>query len=355
MLEHVEIISAAEHAARRPVVPPSFALRFPATWRPNPLENVHARSIEVETLTWLASHGIGVTAEEQDKLRRFDCAKYGGYSLPLAPHAETLLVTEFISLWLFWDDLQVEESQDWDVDSFYQALVGASDASSRYVAAWADLGRRLRSRQSATWVRKLGTTMRQWLDNAKVETAMAAAFRGGQHPGFDRLFETRTVSIGMYPTFHLVELADRFELPDAFWEHPLSHELRRLASRLVGLGNDLGGIAKDIKSRWLNLVVVAAEEWKLPIQDAFALVVAIHNRDVVAFDSAAASLPSFGARADRDIDRWIQSVRYNVHGFTLWEATAERYQAEKAIVAGTSLTAPITYEELPVLALAKLP
>src|SRR6185295_14112776 len=62
--------------------------------------------------------------------------------------------------------------------------------------------------------------------------------------------------IGMFPTFHLIEYAEGFELPDELHAHPAVVELKRLASRLVGMGNDLGGLAKDIRNRWLNLVLV---------------------------------------------------------------------------------------------------
>jgi hypothetical protein len=34
-------------------------------------------------------------------------------------------------------------------------------------------------------------------------------------------------------------------------------------------------------------------------------------------------------------------VRHNVHGFTLWEATAERYQEQKAVVGGLALVTPV--------------
>jgi len=108
------------------------------------------------------------------------------------------------------------------------------------------------------------------------------------------------------------------------------------------MGNDLGGLAKDIANRWLNLVLVLEDREALPIEDAFRRVVAIHNADIVAFDRLAATLPSF-AGDDENVRRWVQAVRYNVHGFTLWEATAQRYQEYKAIVVGTALVAPVTY------------
>ena len=48
---------------------------------------------------------------------------------------------------------------------------------SRYLAAWADLGKRLRAWRSPAWVGRLSSSMLQWLENAKRETAWALSFR----------------------------------------------------------------------------------------------------------------------------------------------------------------------------------
>jgi hypothetical protein len=69
------------------------------------------------------------------------------------------------------------------------------------------------------------------------------------------------------------------------------------------MGNDLGGLAKDIAHRWLNLVLVLPERSSFPIEDAFQRVVDIHNADVAEFDRLAAQLPSWEAGMDRLIER----------------------------------------------------
>jgi hypothetical protein len=197
----VQVVSAHAFAAMKVNVPHDFALRFPEWWWPTPLRHPEAEAIERDTLAWLRSFGIGLEAGEAEKLRKFDCAKYGGYSLPMSDRASAMLVTQFISLWLFWDDMQVEEESGWDVEEVVRALVEATPpvTASRYVAAWADIGRRLRAERSDAWLERLGAAMRQWLVNAKVETGLAKAWKRGQCPEFDTAFATRTVSIGMYP------------------------------------------------------------------------------------------------------------------------------------------------------------
>jgi hypothetical protein len=348
MQGNVHVISAREFATRSVTVPPSYGLRFPAHWRANPVQNRYAAALEHDTLAWLAAHGIGQSVSEREKLRKFACGKYGGYSLPLAPFSSALLVTQFISLWLFWDDVQVEDDVGWSIEDVVDALSGAAKRTrpNRYVAAWADLGQRLQRTTSEAWLGRLAQTMREWLHNAKLETAMARSFRNQQAcPKLEALFECRTVSIGMFPTFHLIELTEGIELPDEFHQHPAVCALTRIASRLVGMGNDLGGIAKDIVHRWLNLVLVLAQGSAISLERAFADVVALHNREVLAFDQAAALLPRFGPTIDPFVSGWVQAVRHNVRGFALWESVADRYQEYKAVVGDTALLAALLDDE----------
>ena len=336
----VEVISGRPPAAARRA---HYRLEFPAHWRARPVANPGAATLEAATIAWLATHGMGLNATEREKLRKFECGKYGGYSLPKAPLPEALLVTEFISLWLFWDDVEVEDHTQWDIDDVVRALErGAARDQGRYVAAWADLGRRLGETRSTAWRARLAASMRKWLENAKLETALARRLRDhGEWPDLDAAFDCRTVSIGMYPTFYLIEHADGFELPARFHEHPLVRSLKRTASRLVGMGNELGGVAKDIFHGWLNLVLVLGHAFELGVEAAFARVVDLHNREVQDFDRTANLLPSFGPELDEPIGRWIAAVRYSVYGFALWESRAERYQEYTALASGRALLATL--------------
>jgi len=288
---------------------------------------------------------MGTEPDEAERLRRFDVGRYGGCSLPRAGFDAALLVTQYISLWLFWDDLQVEDELGWNESHVIQALHGEwkpAMSGSRYLAAWADLGTRLRAKRSTAWLGRLTSAMLQWLENAKRETEWALSFRERRLcPQLDELFACRTISIGMYPTFYLIELSEGVELDCSFHDHTEIQELKRLASRLVGMGNDLGGVAKDLRDRWLNLVPVTAERRQLSLTAAFEAVIDAHNADVLTFDRLASRLPSFGPNTDLFVPGWVQAVRHNVYGFALWESLAERYQATKAVVGSTPLIAEI--------------
>lgn len=338
MFAEVEVVRGASIPGAR-AAGRAHSLQFPAHWRAQPVRNPARDAIERGTLEWLASFGIGKNPVEREKLRKFECGNYGGYSLPRAPTSEALLVTQFISLWLFWDDVEVEDHTRWSVDDVVAALItGESKLPSPYLGAWADLGRRLAVQRSRDWRSRLTESMRDWLENAQRETGIASALRdAAAPPPLEALFDCRAVSIGMYPTFYLIELAEGIELPGEIHEQPIVARLKRLASRLVGIGNDLGGVAKDIEHDWLNLVRSLARAQELGIEAAFALLVELHNQEVQDFDRTAELLPSFGAERDDALQRWIEGVRYSVYGFALWESTAERYQEYTAFSEGRPL------------------
>lgn len=80
----------------------------------------------------------------------------------------------------------------------------------------------------------------------------------------------------------------------------------------------------------------------LKIEEAFQRVVDIHNAEVAEFDQLATEMPSWGPATDVLARGWVQAVRHNVYGFTLWESTAERYQEVKAVVGAKALVAPVS-------------
>ncbi|HEV8549399.1 MAG TPA: hypothetical protein VGQ57_10230, partial [Polyangiaceae bacterium] len=91
-LQEFRIVTAGELSLSDAVVSPHYRLRFPASWRATPVGNRYSAALERETIAWLHAHGMGVSPQEREKLRKFGCGMYGGYSLPTAPFATALLV-----------------------------------------------------------------------------------------------------------------------------------------------------------------------------------------------------------------------------------------------------------------------
>jgi terpene synthase-like protein len=320
---------------------------FPEHWRSG--SNVHAQDAAATTLAWMKSHGMGQTPAEERRLRKFCCGQYSGYALPHASYPRYLLMTEFLTLWLFWDDYEVETEQGIAVDELVAAITGERlpAGASRYAAAWYDLGRRLRQTQSRDWIERLGQTMRHWLLVSRLEAERAREQRRSHEPmALDNFLSRRVITIGMYPTFHLIEYTEGCELGELHNE-PVVKTLKLLAARLVALGNDLMSLGKDLAQAWPNVVTVLSAQQGIPMREAFARVVALHQSDIARFDTLAERLLSAVGRnsaVGRMLRRWLQAVRHSVHGFALWESTAARYREAPAVVDGELLWAPLGYE-----------
>lgn len=219
----------------------------------------------------------------------------------------------------------------------------AAKGPNAFLAAWNDLCERLRRTQTEPWMQRLGVALRAWIANARIETANAEVYqRTGKLPSCATMLDIRTVSIGMYPTFYLLEMAEGFELPESVHEHATVVELKRLASRLVGYGNDLGGLAKDLAGNWPNLVTAYEKEHGVSTSEAFDAVAALHNREVETFDAVAKTLPSWGPDLDVEVEQWVQAIRYSVLGFTFWESLATRDQKWQAQSGNDPLVAPVS-------------
>ena len=150
----------------------------------------------------------------------------------------------------------------------------------------------------------------------------------------------------MYPTFHLIEYTEGCEL-GSLHDHPIVKSLKQLAARLVAFGNDLMSLGKDLAQAWPNMVTVLSAQHAIPMREAFARVVMMHERDIAAFDVLAHRLLCDAGRdaaSGRMLRRWVQAVRHSVHGFALWESTAARYREVSAVVGGELLWAPLGYE-----------
>jgi hypothetical protein len=320
---------------------------FPDHWRAG--ANVHTDAATEEAIAWMKAHGMGCTPEEEDLLQKFCCGHFSGYAVPYTNYGRYLIITEFLTLWLFWDDYEVETAERAATGELYAAITGERlpAGASRYITAWYELGRRLRLTQSRDWSARLGKTMHQWLAVSRIETERAREQqRSGRSMDLEGYLGRRVISIGMYPMFHLLEYTEGCEL-GALHAHPVVKALELLASRLVALDNDLLSLGKDMAHAWPNAVTVLSAHQGLPMREAFARVVAMHRRDVARFDELAEDLIDEmreDERKNESLRRWVQAVRYAVHGFAVWESMASRYRQYRAVVDGEALATQIAYE-----------
>jgi hypothetical protein len=307
-----------------------FKFRIPVHWRSPLARNPYAFEAERQVLSWL--HDLGCTPAEVERARRFDVAGYVGIPFPYLSGEMTNRIGKYLSMWLLWDDLQIESLADrWRIDARHVLDGAPPDGMTRFDHGWWQLFREFAARRSGAWIEDLCASMSTWNDAAAREAVAMKDMRDhGIVPEFAMQVEMRIKTIGMYATVYLLEDAYGFELPRAFHEDPRVRKLKKLSNKIVGLGNDVFSCGKDLAEGHLNLVSTLIRGGEAG-DDALEQVIRMHDQAIDEYDRLASSLRSWGREEDLFIERWLQDVRYASLGFSLWESQAPRYTAHKVV------------------------
>jgi len=316
---------------------PDLALGIPRHWWPDPLVNVHAARIEEETLAWFRELGFGERSIWI--VRTFAPADYAGMPFPLASPRELLLLAKYLSLWLLWDDVDVEGRER--TFPFCGPAVlepSASGVTTLFGATWSALLRELATTMSPAWMATLCEAMDTWSTAALKETRTSKQRRAGlARISYEEALRSRIDTIGMAATGYLLEYARGIELPPDFHAHETALALKTLSGKIVGFGNDIWSLGKDWASGYVNVILALREEHGLTMLEAVRRIIREHDEAIAEFDRLARTLPSFGAAWDPHIATWVQDLRHASLGFTLWESRAPRYAAFKMLVNGTPI------------------
>ncbi|APR75644.1 putative cyclase [Minicystis rosea] len=298
------------------------------------MSNPHAREAERQVIAWF--EGLGCTKAELARARRFDVAGYVGIPFPTIPLHKTIQIGKYLSLWLLWDDVEVETLDDrWVTDAEHVLAQRRPAGMNRFDEGWWDLLTGFAASRSPRWIQDLCRAMMDW-NAAAVEEAeiMAACRQHGEPPPFERQLEMRVATIGMYATVYLLEDAYDIELPRDFHAHPTVLRLKWLANEIVGLGNDILSFGKDYTESQINLVTTLMYQRGVSVDDAIAHLVHMHDEALLEYDRLAESLHGWPPDVMAVITRWLQDVRYASLGFSLWESQAPRYTAYKVVTDG---------------------
>jgi len=310
-------------------------LRFdvPSHWRSTIAINPHAQKTEREVLDWFA--GLGCSEEELKRAKKFDIPGYVGIAFPLVSKELTTRLAKYLSLWLLWDDIEVETGQTgWRITAEMAALPQPPLDLSRFERGWWDLFHEFSLRRTHRWMQKLCDAMINWVRYAAEEAIAMERFRSfGERISFERQLFLRIVTIGMYPAVQLLEDEYDHELPSELSEHPDVLELLRLASLIVALGNDIFSLGKDLYEQQLNIVTSLMLNEGLSAVAATERAIQMHDEALRSYDELTAHVASWNGPAG-PLLRWLGHVRFASLGFTLWEARSPRYSAFKVVEDG---------------------
>ena len=320
-----------------------FHFRVPPRWRSPVPRNPFAVEAERRVIEWFEA--LGCLHAEVERARRFDAAGYVGIPFPSISRDKTVRIAKYLSLWLLWDDVEVETLDNrWRLTAEHVLAGLRPDGMTRFDEGWWQLLDELAAQRSPRWIDALCQAMTTWNAAAVDEAqAMEAHRRRGELPSFARQLETRIATIGMYATVYLLEDAYDFELSPGFHAHPTVMALKVLANKIVGLGNDILSFGKDYAEDQINLITTLMKERGLSVDAALEHLVHMHDEALEEYDRLADSLGEWPAAEAPYIARWVQDVRYASLGFSLWESQAPRYTAYKVVMRGRVLDARFSF------------
>ena len=308
-----------------------FCFDVPRHWYPPACDAPRAERAASAIMRWFES--LGCCEAELERSRKFDIAGYVGMPFPTLDYEQTVRIGKYLSLWLLWDDVHVEDLEYRWTLSAKDVLQGRRpEGMTRFEEGWWQLFREFSAARRPGWVERTCREMGIWSEAAISEARVKRACqRDGTLPSFARQLELRIATIGMYGTICLLEDIHDTELCDELYFHPTSRRLQYLAGKIVGIGNDVLSMGKDVAEGQINLVTTLMRERDVSMEQALATLIEMHDEAIVEFDQLAPEFAAWAVELQPRIDVWLQDLRYASLGFTLWESQAPRYAAYKLL------------------------
>ena len=328
------MVGGDEDAARS--VAHTITLCFPAAWvvAPSPL----AATMEARARDWLIRRGVIVTPDDAEKFRLLAVGEYANWPFPHAPADRAEIITRFLSLWIFYDDV-IEEQGEAALDALHAAIRGQAcpppPEESPHLRCWWELGQAYAQVMSPAWLERHAERFLGWVASVHEEQRAAQQARvSGQPPPAAAHLARRRLNIGMIPNVDFIEYQLGWELPEAVHGDPLLADLLDLSAEAVAIINDLFGVTKDQGLRWGNLVASLIAEGAPSPLHAFAQARDLLAERVAAMEAVGAQLLARHPTCPA-LDQWLLSLHHIVYGFAMWHSRAPRYRAHHTLPGGT--------------------
>jgi len=321
---------------------PSRALLAEALRCPFPLRlNPHVRAAHEHSLRWV-NHELGDPALAKKAARARMAWMVAGF-YPTAGRSELSLASDYLCWAFALDDLgdetpigerpaQLAELFERFDGAFRGAPVALDDPPA--VGALRDIVARLRAIATPSQVEAFRLGNQAYFGGMLWEANNRA---GKWVPHESSFLMLRPAAGAVPPFFALIEPLERLPLAAAVRAHPQVLELQRLAGGIVCWINDVLSFEKERKLNDVhNLAIVYEVHRSLPPGAALSQAVALSNTEVDGFLARAAALPSFGARQDALLARYIGVLGSMMRITRDWTLGSARYaeQDELARLAG---------------------
>ena len=292
-------------------------------------EHAGAGEVAATNLAWARKVGL-VDEKGAGELAAIRCGSFAAHTYSRAPRELVQLGADLIA-WLYLFDDRVGEGHE--VGSV--AALRHRFGSYEHVLRWHELPRdpqplhvglldliERASRLGATpeWQARFTTSMTRYFDGCALELPYR---QRGEPPGVIDYTYIRSLSVGAYPVFDLIELGSGLFLTDH--EAQRLRPARYLASLLCAWVNDIYSFPKEREDgEPLNIVAAIVHERGLSPADALQAAIDRYNADFARFDDfimdACEQLPGPAVR-----DKLTGLLDW-VHGNRAWTQLCGRYR-----------------------------
>lgn len=155
-------------------------------------------------------------------------------------------------------------------------------------------------------------------------------FTTNHTPSLEEMLQTRQLSVGVMPLYHLVEYAHGLSIPEEVFEHPVIQTLERLGAEFVILSNDILSYRKEESEDCPFNMTAACRLAGQSAQEAFDTIGALLEQRYIQWDQAINHLPCWGPEVDVQVRRYVEGIQNIVQANISWSFRSKRYLGEKA-------------------------
>ena len=310
---------------------PAFQCPLPSALNPNVL------AIDRRTALWLRRHRL---LSAPGELTEWLGARYGWLPSRCHPNAsfeDVALVADWYA-WLFmFDDLgdrsrlgvtpaELRRRGERFLATL-SSLSSGGDEEDPLERALRDWGRRLVARREArVWLPRFLGSVRTYFDALVWEARNRTT---GVVPTVEEYLRMRLDTGAVKTCFIVGELVEGVCLPDAAWDRPEVQTLTATANRLVCFQNDVVSGHKEVAVGEVhNYAVLLQHHEGLARDEAIAVVIERHNRDMHVFLTACAELPDLGDdAANAHLRRYVRMLGRWICANLDWSFECGRYRA----------------------------
>ncbi|KAK2002105.1 terpene synthase metal binding domain-containing protein [Colletotrichum falcatum] len=150
-------------------------------------------------------------------------------------------------------------------------------------------------------------------------------FTSHRPPSLQEMLQTRRLSVGVAPLYHLVEYAHSLQIPDEVFEDPAIQALELLGADFVILANDILSYRKEESDGCPFNMVAACRMNGKSAQEAFDMVGSLLEESYQEWDEVMSRLPDWDVEVEGQVERYIRGIQDVVQANISWSFHSKRY------------------------------